>query len=136
MSSSLLCISCSSQPSVVPYHNLVPHCVIVQLSDKEQLHTNVCTCLQSGFHGSQVFGVVPVPPLPEPNFSPAKRQLQAFQAEATSILEEANITSELSAPLAVAAAEAENLTLRPLGKVGTCACSPKPLLASTCYAFA
>lgn len=67
--------------------------------------------------------MVPVPPLPEPDISTAKRQLQAFQAEATSILEEANIADELSAPLAVAAAEAANLTLGPLGKVGACALS-------------
>lgn len=76
-----------------------------------------CTLMQSGFPGSQVLGVIPVPPLPDLDIPTAKRQLEAFQAEARGILEEANIADDLSAPLAVAAAEAENLTLSQLGKL-------------------
>lgn len=72
--------------------------------------------MQSGFQGSQVLGVIPLPPLPDLDMPTAKRQLEAFQAEARGILEEANIADDLSAPLAVAAAEAENLNLSRLGK--------------------
>lgn len=63
-----------------------------------------------------MLGVIPVPPLQDVDTPTAKRQLEAFQAEARGILEEANIADDLSAPLAVAAAEAENLTLSKLGK--------------------
>ncbi|KAL3142140.1 hypothetical protein ABBQ32_004757 [Trebouxia sp. C0010 RCD-2024] len=96
-----------------PHVLLLPH----PSFDADKL-SSLISRLESGFQGSQVFGVVPVPPLPEPDISTAKRQLQAFQAEATSILEEANIADELSAPLAVAAAEAANLTLGPLEEEG------------------
>ena len=72
--------------------------------------------MQSGFQGSQVLGVIPLPPLPDLDMPTAKRQLETFQAEARGILEEANIADDLSAPLAVAAAEAENLNLSRLGK--------------------
>lgn len=75
--------------------------------------------IQSGFQGSQVLGVIPVPPLQHVDTPTAKRQLEAFQAEARGILEEANIADDLSAPLAVAAAEAENLTLSKLGTAHT-----------------
>ena len=63
-----------------------------------------------------MLGVIPVPPLQDVDTPTAKRQLEAFQAEARGILEEANLADDLSAPLAVAAAEAENLTLSKLGK--------------------
>ena len=76
--------------------------------------------MQSGFQGSQVLGVVPLPPLPDLDIPTAKRQLEAFKSEARRILEEANIADDLSAPLAVAAAEAENLTLGQLGMHWAC----------------
>ena len=60
--------------------------------------------------------VLPLPPLPDQDLETAKRQLETFRSEAGSILEEANAADDLAAPLAVAAAEAENLTLDQLGK--------------------
>lgn len=80
-----------------------------------QINVDVYPFMQSGFQGSQVLGVVPIPPLADLDIPTAKRQLEVFKSEARGILEEANIADDLSAPLAVAAAEAENLTLGPIG---------------------
>jgi len=72
--------------------------------------------LQSGFQDVEVLGVVPLPPLPDQDLPAAKKQLESFRSEAGVILAEANAADDLAAPLAVAAAEAENLTLNQLGK--------------------
>ncbi len=71
--------------------------------------------LQSGFQDVEVLGVVPLPPLPDQDLPTAKKQLETFRSEAGVILAEANAADDLAAPLAVAAAEAENLTLDQLG---------------------
>ena len=60
--------------------------------------------------------MVPLPPLPDQDLPTAKKQLESFRSEAGVILAEANAADDLAAPLAVAAAEAENLTLDQLGK--------------------
>lgn len=60
--------------------------------------------------------MVPLPPLPDQDLPAAKKQLESFRSEAAVILAEANAADDLAAPLAVAAAEAENLTLNQLGK--------------------
>jgi len=72
--------------------------------------------LQSGFQDVEVLGVVPLPPLPDQDLPAAKKQLESFRSEAGVILAEANAADDLAAPLAVAAAEAENLTLNQLGE--------------------
>ena len=72
--------------------------------------------MQSGFQDVEVLGVVPLPPLPDQDLPIAKKQLESFRSEAGVILAEANAADDLAAPLAVAAAEAENLTLNQLGK--------------------
>lgn len=71
--------------------------------------------LQSGFQKAEVLGVIPLPPLPDQDLPTAQRQLETFRSEAGVILAEANAADDLTAPLAVAAAEAENLTLNQLG---------------------
>lgn len=72
--------------------------------------------LQSGFQKAEVLGVIPLPPLPDQDLPTAQRQLETFRSEAGVILAEANAADDLTAPLAVAAAEAENLTLNQLGR--------------------
>ena len=62
-----------------------------------------------------MLGLVPLPPLPDQDTETAKKQLEIFRNEAASILGEANAAGDLTAPLAVAAAEAEALTLDQLG---------------------
>ena len=80
------------------------------------LQTHQGIVLQSGFQDVEVLGVVPLPPLPDQDLPSAKKQLESFRSEAGVILAEANAADDLAAPLAVAAAEAENLTLDQLGK--------------------
>ena len=80
------------------------------------LKADSCALMQSGFQNAEVLGVIPLPPLPDQDLQTAKKQLESFRSEAGSILEEANAADDLAAPLAVAAAEAENLTLDELGK--------------------
>lgn len=65
---------------------------------------------------------MPLPPLPdqaqepqEPARRPRSEELETFRSEAASILEDANAGGELAGPLALAAAEAEALTLDQLG---------------------
>lgn len=53
--------------------------------------------------------------MPDQDLDIAKEQLEVFRSEAGAILGEANAAGDLAAPLAVAAAEAEALTLAQLG---------------------
>ena len=62
-----------------------------------------------------MLGTIPLPPLPDQDLPTAKRELETFRSEAGAILGEANAADDLTAPLAVAAAEAESLTLAQLG---------------------
>lgn len=73
--------------------------------------------LQSGFQSAEILGLVPTTPLPDQDMEAAKRQLEVFRSEASAILGEANAAGDLAAPLAVAAAEAEALTLDQLGMI-------------------
>ena len=78
--------------------------------------------LQSGFQKAEVLGVIPLPPFPDQDLPTAQRQLETFRSEAGVILAEANAADDLTAPLAVAAAEAENLTLNQLGRPAAAHC--------------
>ncbi|KAA6425875.1 MAG: hypothetical protein FRX49_04250 [Trebouxia sp. A1-2] len=94
-----------------PHVILLPH----PSFDFEKL-SSLIERLESGFQDVEVLGVVPLPPLPDQDLPTAKKQLESFRSEAGVILAEANAADDLAAPLAVAAAEAENLTLDQLGK--------------------
>ncbi|KAL0024335.1 hypothetical protein WJX79_010875 [Trebouxia sp. C0005] len=89
-----------------PHVILLPH----PSFDFEKL-SSLIERLESGFQDVEVLGVVPLPPLPDQDLPTAKKQLESFRSEAGVILAEANAADDLAAPLAVAAAEAENLTL-------------------------
>ena len=106
--------------TVVPCHAHVnppstQHCSLGKIGSY-YLQTHQGIVLQSGFQDVEVLGVVPLPPLPDQDLPSAKKQLESFRSEAGVILAEANAADDLAAPLAVAAAEAENLTLDQLGK--------------------
>ncbi|KAL0052243.1 hypothetical protein WJX82_010539 [Trebouxia sp. C0006] len=92
-----------------PHVILLPH----PSFDFEKL-SSLIERLESGFQDVEVLGVVPLPPLPDQDLPAAKKQLESFRSEAGVILAEANAADDLAAPLAVAAAEAENLTLNQL----------------------
>ncbi|DBA87767.1 TPA: hypothetical protein ACH3X1_004768 [Trebouxia sp. C0004] len=89
-----------------PHVILLPH----PSFDFEKL-SSLIERLESGFQDVEVLGVVPLPPLPDQDLPTAKKQLESFRSEAGVILAEAIAADDLAAPLAVAAAEAENLTL-------------------------
>ena len=83
-----------------------------------------------------MLGTIPLPPLPDQDLPTAKRELETFRSEAGAILGEANAADDLSAPLAVAAAEAENLTLAQLGNATMHIPVPEaPLDKYVVYAF-